>query len=258
MLSYEAVLVVLCALGPVAVHSQRDCDDVDMLHSNRAPSGVYSIHPVDFDTPVDVYCDMDTDGGRWTVFQRRMDGTVNFYRPWDQYKRGFGNADGEYWLGLDNIFFLTVRRRYEMRVDMEDFSGNRAFARCTSFYIDSEDNGYMLHIRGFKDGGAGDSLSYHNGHRFSTLDREQDTWSGHCAREFHGAFWYARCHHANPNGLYLWGAESRHYAAGVNWYTFKGYYYSLKSISMKIRALAPRGDQDETIDGLFQYNSSTV
>jgi len=247
MLSYEAVFL-LCLLGPVAVLCQRDCDDVYMLN-NQAPSGVYNTYPVDFDTPVEVYCDMDTDGGKWTVFQRRMDGTVNFYRPWDQYKRGFGSAAGEYWLGLDNIFFLTARRRYELRVDMEDFSGNRAFAVHTSFYIDSDDNGYKLNIAGFKDGGAGDSLTRHNGHRFSTLDRDQDASSTHCAREYFGGFWYDACHQTNPNGLYLWGAESRHYAAGVNWRTWKGYYYSLKSINMKIRAVAPREDQDETTDG---------
>jgi len=241
---YKAVLV-LCVVGPVVVLAQRDCDDVDMLHNNRAPSGVYSIYPVDFDTPVQVYCDMDTDGGKWTVFQRRMDGTVNFYRPWDHYKAGFGDVDGEYWLGLENIYFLTVRRRYEIRVDMEDFSGNRAFAQYGSFHIDPEDSGYKLTVAGFRDGGAGDSLSGHNGYRFSTLDREHDTWSGNCAREFQGAFWYSACHSSNPNGRYMWGAESRHYAQGVNWASWKGYHYSLKYIDMKFRALAPRETQNE-------------
>ncbi|XP_054876171.1 ficolin-1-like [Poeciliopsis prolifica] len=75
---------------------------------------------------------MDSEGGRWTVFQRRMDGSVNFYRPWAEYKRGFGNAAGEYWLGLDNIHELTRSQNYELMVDMEDFEGNKKFALYSS------------------------------------------------------------------------------------------------------------------------------
>eukprot|EP00064_Thunnus_orientalis_P022738 superscaffoldBa00007942_g22954 len=96
---------------------------------------------------------MDSDGGRWTVFQRRMDGSVNFYRSWDQYKKGFGSAAGEYWLGLENLFYLT-QNKSELLVDMEDFSGNKVFARYSSFSIESESNGYKLHVSGFTDGGA--------------------------------------------------------------------------------------------------------
>ena len=33
------------------------------------------------------------------VIQRRYDGSVNFTRSWDIYKKGFGRSDGEYWLG---------------------------------------------------------------------------------------------------------------------------------------------------------------
>ncbi|KAJ4947286.1 hypothetical protein JOQ06_009322 [Pogonophryne albipinna] len=79
-------------------------------NDNTKPSGVYPIYPIGSTSPVQVYCDMDSLGGRWTVFQRRVDGSVNFYRPWDHYKMGFGNAVGEYWLGLENLSRLTLRR----------------------------------------------------------------------------------------------------------------------------------------------------
>ena len=74
-----------------------------------------------------MYCDQTTAGGGWTVFQKRLDGSVNFYRGWDDYKRGFGNLTGEYWLGPDKIHRLT-NDRGRLRVDLEDKSGNTAYA----------------------------------------------------------------------------------------------------------------------------------
>ncbi|XP_031600838.2 microfibril-associated glycoprotein 4-like isoform X2 [Oreochromis aureus] len=178
---------------------------------------------------------MDSLNGRWTVFQRRTDGSVNFYRPWSQYKMGFGNPAREYWLGLERLFHLTLRKRYELLVDMEDFSGNKAFARYSSFSIDPESYGYRLHVSGFINGGAGDSLSAHNGQKFSTFDKDQDSSDANCAKSFQGAFWYNNCHEANPNGVYRWGADGTIFAVGVEWYHWKGHDYSLKTISMKIR-----------------------
>lgn len=33
------------------------------------------------------------------MIQRRMDGSVNFYRGWNEYKNGFGSIDSEFWIG---------------------------------------------------------------------------------------------------------------------------------------------------------------
>ncbi|XP_065805411.1 microfibril-associated glycoprotein 4 [Labrus bergylta] len=232
------VSVFVLLLAPQLISGQLtlpvDCSDIYNSDNSR-PSGVYTIYPIGATSAVSVYCDMNTEGGRWTVFQRRMDGSVNFYRPWDHYKMGFGNAAGEYWLGLENIFHLTLRKKYELLVDMEDFSGNTAFARYTSFSIDPETYGYKLHVSGFIDGGAGDSLAVHNEMKFSTFDKDQDTWPNNCAKSFLGAFWYINCLDANPNGVYRWGADATLNAVGVEWEHWKGNNYSLKSISMKIR-----------------------
>uniref|UniRef100_A0A671ULT8 Fibrinogen C-terminal domain-containing protein n=1 Tax=Sparus aurata TaxID=8175 RepID=A0A671ULT8_SPAAU len=164
-----------------------------------------------------------------------MDGSVNFYRPWDQYKRGFGSAAGEYWLGLDNIHHLTKGRKVELLVQMEDFEGKSVFARYTLFSVGGECHGYLLKVSGFKNGGAGDAMSYHNGQKFTTLDKDQDAFGKNCARTYLGAFWYRSCHQANPNGVYRWGADGTLYALGVEWYKWKGNNYSLKSIRMEIR-----------------------
>ncbi|XP_062395947.1 microfibril-associated glycoprotein 4-like [Sardina pilchardus] len=235
------VLLVLALLLPASLCSSLllpvDCADIHEHYPSK-PSGVYTIFPGGPVSPLQVYCDMDTDGGGWTTFQRRIDGSVNFYRPWSHYKKGFGNKNGEYWLGLDNILLLTLRNNNELRVDMEDWDGGKVYAQYTSFSVDLETFGYTLRLGSFINGGAGDGLAYHNGMKFSTFDKDQDTSGGNCAKLYLGAFWYADCHYANPNGVYRWGADNTLFAVGVDWNQFKGYDYSLKSINMKIRPVS--------------------
>ncbi|XP_032440114.1 microfibril-associated glycoprotein 4-like isoform X2 [Xiphophorus hellerii] len=226
-----APLLISCAV----IKLPADCNDV-YNEDNTRPSGVYTIYPSGTTSAIQAYCDMVSEGGRWTLFQRRMDGSVNFYRNWAEYKRGFGNAAGEYWLGLDNIHELTRNQNYELMVDMEDFEGNKKFALYSSFQVDAECDGYLLHVSGFNNkGGAGDGLAYQNGQKFTTFDKDQDQSSDNCAKTFLGAFWYNACHYANPNGVYRRGPDKTIYAIGVEWYQWKGYDYSLKSFSMKIR-----------------------
>ena len=82
-----------------------DCKDA--YQNGRTTSGLYTINP-DNQTAFQVYCDMDTSGGGWTVIQRRFDGSLSFDRTWSECARGFGNKSGEYWLGLNYIHRLTT------------------------------------------------------------------------------------------------------------------------------------------------------
>uniref|UniRef100_A0A8C7Y7C8 Microfibril associated protein 4 n=1 Tax=Oryzias sinensis TaxID=183150 RepID=A0A8C7Y7C8_9TELE len=232
--------VLVLFLAPVLTSSglilPLDCSDI-YNHNTSQPSGVYTIYPIGATSAVQVYCDMVSLGGRWTVFQSRLDGSVNFYRPWDHYKTGFGSAATEFWLGLENIFNLCLRKKYELLVIMEDFEGNSAYASYSSFFVGPEADGYRLQVTGFTEGDAdaGDALSVHNGHMFSTFDKDQDGSQVNCARLYLGAFWYGDCQNANPNGVYSWGAEGSIHGVGVEWSDWKGSNYSLKSISMRIR-----------------------
>ena len=92
----------------------------------------------------EVFCDQTTAGGGWTVFQKRYNGAVYFLRAWDDYKQGFGNLNGEFWLGLDKIHRLTANSRNKFRVDLEDFHGKKAFAEYSSFSVGSERAKYLL------------------------------------------------------------------------------------------------------------------
>ena len=167
------------------------------------------------------------------MFQRRMDGSVDFYRNWTDYQQGFGNLSGEFWLGLDKLHRLTSTST-QLRVDMQDFDGNSAYAKYTSFSVGDSASKYTLSVSGYS-GTAGDSLGGHNGQKFSTRDQDNDASgdSFSCAQTYKGAWWYNACHSSNLNGLYHGGSHSS-YADGVDWQTWKGHFYSLKFTEMKL------------------------
>ena len=89
---------------------------------------------------------MTTVGGGWTIFQRRLDGSVDFYRGWKSYKNGFGNPNGEFWLGLDKINRLTKSTSNVLRIDMEDTGGNSKCANYGFFAVSSEKSKYQLSL----------------------------------------------------------------------------------------------------------------
>ncbi|XP_028406457.1 ryncolin-1-like [Dendronephthya gigantea] len=204
----------------------------DLYNKGIKQNGVYRIDP-DGKGSFNVSCDMTTSGGGWAVFQRRLDGSIDFYRGWQDYKHGFGDLNGEFWLGLDKIYRLTTASKNKLRIDMEDTSTNKKYAEYGFFAVANESQKYQLSL-GTYSGTAGNSFSYHNGMAFSTKDSDNDKYNANCAVQFKGGWWYKHCHVSNLNGLYRHGAHQS-YADGINWHSWKGYYYSLKSTSMKIR-----------------------
>ncbi|CAH3194193.1 unnamed protein product [Porites evermanni] len=208
---------------------QQNC--AELYKAGERISGVYTIDP-DGQGAFDVFCDQTTTGGGWTMFQKRLDGSVDFYRGWTDYKWGFGNLNGEFWLGLDKINRLT-KSNNKLRVDLEDTTGKTAYAEYDMFAVTSERTKYQLSLGPYS-GTAGDSFSGHRGQPFTTKDQDNDNNAGNCAVAYKGAWWYTNCHTSHLNGLYHHGSHSS-YADGVNWYAWKGHYYSAKRAEMKIR-----------------------
>ncbi|XP_053698680.1 techylectin-5B-like [Sabethes cyaneus] len=208
----------------------------DQLPENST-SGVYIIQPDgDFRDPMKVFCNQTFMAGGWTVIQNRFNGTVNFYRDFQEYTRGFGKMDGgEFWLGLDRIHRLTYSAPHELVVVLEDWEGVSKYARYENFEVAGEYENFKInHLDGYY-GTAGDSMSYTVNGYFTTFDRDHDTnEKDNCAIKYHGAWWYKACHSGNLNGKYLRGSTTE-FGTGMNWNTFHGMNYALKSSMIMIR-----------------------
>ncbi|XP_056875258.1 tenascin isoform X5 [Takifugu flavidus] len=206
----------------------RDCAQIWL--NGETTSGLYSIYVGGEESqPLQVYCDMTTDGGGWTVFLRRQNGKLEFFRNWKNYTAGFGNMNDEFWLGLTNLHKITSSGHYELRVDLGD-SGESAYAQYDKFVVAEPRTRYKLHIGAYS-GTAGDSMTYHQGRPFSTYDNDNDIAVTNCALSYKGAFWYKNCHRVNLMGKY---GEKGH-SKGVNWFHWKGHEHSIEFAEMKLR-----------------------
>ncbi|XP_029992635.1 mucin-5AC-like isoform X3 [Sphaeramia orbicularis] len=227
----------------------RDCSD--HLLRGKTDSGVYLVTP-DPSRSFSVLCDMELNGGGWTVLQRRKDGTVNFNRLWDDYKDGFGDINGgEFWLGNNLIHLLTRERDMMLRVELEDFDGVTEFAEYEHFKVASERMRFRLTVSGYS-GTAGDALRFskrydHNNRAFTTPDRDHDRYpSGNCGAYYSSGWWFDACMAANLNGKYYSG-RYKGVRDGIFWGTWHNIsteYYptnerqSFRSVRMMIR---PKG-----------------
>ncbi|XP_077978076.1 fibrinogen-like protein 1 [Glandiceps talaboti] len=217
----------------------RDCQHVIEESGIGQPNGVFEIHPWNAVRPFKVQCDMEDPEGVWTVIQARSDGSVNFNMDWIAYKVGFGDVNGEYWVGNENLHKLTTQSKYMLRVEFEDWEGNHLVAEYDGFRIDNEYFSYKLNI-GKYNGTAGDSMSYHNNQKFSTPDMDNDSSEPtHCAKSYISGWWFNNCFHSNLNGYYHQSNDLSNAAiGGVSWYTLKETnMYSLKAVTMKVRRL---------------------
>ena len=143
---------------------------------------------------------MKTDGGGWTVFHKRFNGFVGFYRRWDEYKQGFGDVTGEFWLGNEKIHLLTEIPS-QLRVEIKTKNSGNKYAKYSNCTVTNEASNYTLFV-GFYSGTATDQLTPHNGMAFTTKDRDNDEDSSNCAISGKGAWWYKSCWNSNLNSNY--------------------------------------------------------
>ncbi|XP_034026895.1 tenascin isoform X1 [Thalassophryne amazonica] len=223
----KVIRTVFTTTGVLYRHP-RDCSQT--LLNGDTSSGLYTIYLAgDENQPLQVYCDMTTDGGGWIVFLRRQSGKVEFFRNWKNYTGGFGDMNDEFWLGLTSLHKITAGGQYELRVDLRD-KGEAAYAQYDKFSVSEPRTRYKVHVGGYS-GTAGDSMTYHHGRPFSTYDHDNDIAVTNCALSYKGAFWYKNCHRVNLMGRYGDNSHSK----GVNWFHWKGHEHSIEFAEMKIR-----------------------
>eukprot|EP00058_Branchiostoma_floridae_P016459 XP_002601947.1 hypothetical protein BRAFLDRAFT_86431 [Branchiostoma floridae] len=204
--------------------------------SGQRTNGVYTVGLES--SGVQAYCDI-SDGG-WTVIQRRQDGSVPFNRTWEEYKLGFGDPSGEYWLGNEIIHLLTKHKNYRLQIDLTDFEGNRLYQDYSNFMVHDEADNYRLWYS-WDGHGTDGNWPIHRSQNFSTVDRDNDNWSGgqcsHAEGGGKGGWWFRECGFPNFNGCYRGKCGPTCSGRdGLTWQSSEGDWHLLKSVVMKIRA----------------------
>ncbi|XP_071835967.1 fibrinogen-like protein A isoform X3 [Apostichopus japonicus] len=219
----------------------RDCKEVYEQCDDQTESGIFMIQPDGAPEPFNVHCNNSIDGGGWTVFQRRIDGAVDFYRRWDDYKDGFGFLQREFWLGNDKLSYLTNQGDYELRIDLVSRNGNSYFAKYDLFRISDDISKYRMTDLGSylpESTANADRMAYHRNMSFSTWDRDNDKHSSYnCASYDHGGWWFNACYYSNLNGLYFDSHDSH---KTIYWYSLPGGNYNIKYTEMKLRPVSAR------------------
>ena len=166
-------------------------------------SGVFDLRFGD-GTTYRAFCDMKWKDRGWTVLQRRVNASVSFDRPWKEYVNGFGNPEGNHWLGLKAMHELTKNKAGKVSFDLKHMDGTEGSAIYLGVKVLGEEHDYKLEFRGFKEtrGNIGDSMKQA---RFSTRDRGNDRdefLDVMCTPMFKGPWWNTDCFLANLNSLY--------------------------------------------------------
>ncbi|CAH1792337.1 unnamed protein product [Owenia fusiformis] len=215
------------------VHCCADIYTSTKAAGNTPTDGIYSIELEG--EQVQVYCDMTTDGGGWTVFQRRVSNAEGFDKGWEEYVNGFGNLNENFWMGLELMHSKTKSSDYVLRIDMEAFDGSKAFITYDGFGISDARRKYALDYRAKVNGTVDNSLAPNK--PFTTKDQDNDKHEENCAlRRGEGAWWYnGKCGPSSLNGPYVDDPGQTEKFQGIIWKAFQGTVKSLKFTEMKCR-----------------------
>ncbi|KAJ3664118.1 hypothetical protein Zmor_008311 [Zophobas morio] len=225
----------------------KHCDEVMKRGYNR--SGFYFIQPKYAPYPFPVVCHSEGWARGWTVILNRFEGSQNFSKTWEEYQYGFGNVGREYWLGLENIHYLTGYDINELRVELTDAFGTERTANYKFFSVGSAETFYTLKLITGHSGDAPNSMSLQGGARFSTVDNDQDESFGHCAWERRSGWWYRGLRHWNCSSADLNGLYSHMHARelgiedspGMHWKGIPTSIASLKEARMMVRPRPSKG-----------------
>ncbi|XP_060062796.1 angiopoietin-related protein 7-like [Ylistrum balloti] len=210
-----------------------DCSKIP----NGFPSGVYRITTTQGNV-FDALCDMETAGGPWTVIQNRINEEEDFYRNWSDYKSGFGDLYGSFWIGNDILHLLTRTPRI-LRVELKVWNGVKGYAHYSTFQVANEDQNYTLLVNGLSGNITSDAMDKDDGIAFSTFDRDNDENPDFNIAEMRQSGWWHKAQNgtkANLNGRLL--SDKKEPKKAMTWVRFPDqniFYMPLKTTRMLIQ-----------------------
>ncbi|XP_062259910.1 angiopoietin-related protein 3-like [Platichthys flesus] len=222
--------------GNTEMHLSSDCSE--LFNRGERVSGVYAIRP-NGSEPFMAFCDMSRDYGV-TVVQRRRDGSVNFDQTWEKYENGFGDFQGEFWLGLKKFHALAAQGASVLHIQLEDWKQSKHFMEYR-FKIEGPESNYTIHLTHLS-GELPDPMGNHTGMMFSTKDRDNDNHQDfNCARIYSGGWWFNACGDTNLNGRYFpvrpKGRSERR--RGIQWKSGRKASYTFKLTEISLHRGAP-------------------
>ncbi|KAK3092685.1 hypothetical protein FSP39_005872, partial [Pinctada imbricata] len=191
----------------------------DCSEGNGIYSGVVDafIKPTGILNPVKVLCNFDYSV---TYIQYRKNGDVNFNRSWSEYENGFGDVNGDFWLGNKYIRALAQQKNYFL--GLRQYTSSWSISSYPSLAIDSATNFYALTYGSLISGTDGlspaDTSKEAYGQQFSTYDRDPTG----CAKLHGSGWWYnTGCSLSNLNGNFqvTFGSTTGITQTGIGIYT---------------------------------------
>ena len=175
----------------------------------------------------------------WIIIQRRVDASVSFEKTWDEYVAGFGDVDGNFWLGLEVLHDLTEAQPMSLQIDVVPCNIPAISIPYQQIHVGDATSKYRLTITSDTPGDNTpyNSMNYHSGIRFSTYDNDNDiTSSRHCAEEFRAGWWFKSCGRVYLNGVYSCDSvlEPHHIRM---FYLNDNEYEPIRTVTMKLRAI---------------------
>ena len=174
----------------------------------------------------------------WIIIQRRVDASVSFERSWDEYVAGFGDVDGNFWLGLEAIHNLTAAQPMRLQIDVVPFNIPAVSIPYPYFHVGDAASEYLLTINSNTPGSDTlcNSFNYHSDSKFSTFDRDNDGTITHCATLLRGGWWFKSCYRLNLNGVYDDGSGITS-SNMIMHYLSDNYAEPIRTVTIKIRAI---------------------
>ena len=174
----------------------------------------------------------------WIIIQRRVDASVSFERSWDEYAAGFGDVDGNFWLGLEAIHNLTAAQPMSLQIDVEPFHIPAVSIPYQQIHVGDAASEYLLTIT--SDTPDYDtlcnSLNYHSGRKFSTYDRDNDeNPTYHCAVRLKAGWWFKVCARVYLNSVY--GGDGEITSKNMRMDSLGNGWEPIRAVTIKIRAI---------------------